>query len=496
MSRRNNTTVTVEGPSADMTRFGEDGIRIVGRLSEERGRDLTAEYTEALFASRGTLEWVQSQRDEMLSGTRTVTSEDGTERQVAMLPAMLASRTDEMRDAGCTEVMRLLYNNDKAELERELQSAGFSQTGSPRYVLLDTGEHTTNGGRSIHEGVMLVDEDVSPPRITVIYRGTKDGEDFQSHVNGALDFTFGQRIGTYVDNYARMSEGSDGTHAIINAEIERLREAHPEQASGIGLTFFGHSLGADPAAREAAHFNRQYPDMEVDYVGIGAASSLSRGERREMSTAIRGREMEIYNEDDPLANVSSLLRPFNGMDSLGGSGSNRGEGQEDRIGVRAGHTYYDSMLMRGFEANIRQYINVGADGWQTRLADVIQRTEPGQALEDRVDYMGQLAHNQLTEICLEYDLACAERAAAALASQTEHVSEANMLADATTATADAVAGIFNVAQALPANFLTAIDQYNNPNWQPTAPANDDQEPTAPAIVVAMANDLTAGVGSR
>lgn len=185
-----------------------------------------------------------------------------------------ALRNPATRDAAVYDAINSFYQsgNHAEKVLARLNEHGLNDGRATHAIVLNSGRGSVGRGKSDHQALLLIDEGVSPPRITLAFRGMNPFSETIDVGMGLTQAALGKSAGVFqheADLFWK-SAGPEITRAI--ADVRARTGSTPE------ITVAGHSYGADAAARMLPKLADIVPKSSLHYIGYGGIQSFTRKE--------------------------------------------------------------------------------------------------------------------------------------------------------------------------------------------------------------------------
>lgn len=219
------------------------------------------------------------------------------------------------------------------EMLRRYTANGLNNGSTTHTYIINSGEGSIGRSNSEHQAVLVVDEGVRPPTVTLAFRGMNPGKDLLSPITGLMDALLGRKAERCQKQVDQFWAGAQGDITRIMNEVATRTGATPQ------ITVAGHSYGTDAAARMvpvlAQAFPQSAPTMQM--VGFGAMPSFTRNDAAQIYTLLG---------NDPARARQYLAR----NDWIRGLGRGCFVGAERDIACRTGHEYKESSQLEAMMA--------------------------------------------------------------------------------------------------------------------------------------------------
>lgn len=237
----------------------------------------------------------------------------------ACADAVSAMRTPATREAAIFDAIDSFYQcgDDAAKIQERLTCNGLNDGTATRSYILNSGPGSMGQGKSNHQAILLVDEGVSPPRVTLAFRGMNPTTESLGVGLGLAQAAFGNKASGFQREADLFWQSAGPDVQRLIAEVSARTGVAPD------ITVAGHSYGADAAARMIPKLAGFVPKVQLHYIGYGGIQSLTRAERDAMQAA-----------------CADAVQYMATSDPVQGIGFGYALGEKRRVPSSAGHVDY------------------------------------------------------------------------------------------------------------------------------------------------------------
>lgn len=208
--------------------------------------------------------------------------------------AVAAMRNPATHEAAVFDAIDSFYqcHDNAAKMLERLTCHGLNDGNVTRAYILNSGVGSIGRSESNHQALLLVDEGVSPPKVTLAFRGMNPLTDSLTVSAGMIQAAFGHKAEGLEQQADLFWQGAGPDIQRILAEVAaRHPGATPE------ITVAGHSYGADGAGRTLLKLARTVPKAQLHYIAFGPIQSFTEAERDQVTASCQDAVQYMANSD-------------------------------------------------------------------------------------------------------------------------------------------------------------------------------------------------------